>query len=277
MMFASVIILIGGCNEMELDQTLIDQIWIKAVEITGIYKNMPKPDIAIMEEDLYHKILYLECESKSGKSGEKCLERRKELEDSVLLKTGKPYSERYAGYIQADRKILTEDCGKYPEKDKKKQCEADKLSKRSTGKILGRAFLGDNYLEIYHGNIWDYLDRRDRYYAAYRLPFSYTEKICFFYGIVGHEMLHAALHSLGVDVNEQHRQMHDKYMDPLLNFISDYEKADRKGFHREMIFGSLEVGIDGDEAAKRIRNRQNSEKPESKNEVLVLPCGLHLK
>lgn len=277
LMLASVFILIGGCDEQEVDQALVDKLWTKTVEQTGIAKDSPKPEIAIMDEDLYHKILDFECESKSGKSQEKCLEDRKELEDSVLLKTGKSYEQRYAAYIRSERSVLNEDCSKYSDKKKEKQCKADKLSKRSVGKILGRAFLGDRYLEIYYGNIWDYLDRRDRYYTAYHMPFSYAEKVCFFYSVVAHEMLHSALHTARVDVLDQHKQMHDKHMDPLLNFISDYEKADRKGFHRELAFGSLEVGIEGDEAAKRIRNRQNTDESGSENKVLVLPCGLHLK
>ncbi len=274
---ASVLILTAGCDEKDLDQVLVDQLWTKTVEITGIDPGTPKPDLGMLDEDLYHKILRTECESKSGGSKEDCLADRKELEDSVLPKTGKDYASRYAGYLQADRKILNENCGEYSDKTKKSQCEADKVSARGSGNILGRAFLGNNYVEIYYENIWSYLRRRDEYYASYHLPFSYEEKEGFFYSVIAHEMLHIALHIKGADSDDHHRMMRDTYMDPLMNLISDYENAGRKGYHREMAFSSLEVGINGDEASKRIKNRENSDSHESKKETLVLPCGLRIQ
>lgn len=253
-----VIILLTGCDEKKLDQTLIDQLWIKTVEITEIDPKTPKPEIVILDEDLYQKILRKDCESKSGRSKENCLADRKELEDSILLKTGKGYESRYGGYMQIDQKILSENCGEYSEKEKRKQCKADKLTQLNAGEVLGRSFLVNDYIEIYHRNILSYLDGWDQYYTCYHLPFSYDEKESFFYGVIAHEMLHVALYKKNIDSDDHHRMMRDKYMDPLLNFISDYKKTDRNGFHRKMTFDCLDAGIAEDEASKRINSRQNS-------------------
>ncbi len=271
---ASAIVLMAGCDEKELDEVLVGQLWNKCVETVKIDPKSPKPDIMMMEDDLYLEIVKMNCESAPEDAKKDCLTERKELENSVYWKTGRTYDFLYAKYANADRNILHEDCEKYSGKEKKKQCESDKLSGKNTGKILGRAFLADNYLEIYYREILDYLDKRGQYYAYYHLPFSYGEKQSFFYGVVAHEMLHVALTSKGVDANSQHREMRDKHMEPLLDLISDYEKTDRKGYHREMTFGSLDAGIAGDEAAKRIKRRQKTGESESKNDVLVLPCGL---
>ncbi len=272
---ASIIVLMAGCDEKELDQTLIEQLWNKTTEVTGIDRKTPKPDIMMMDEDIYLEILKMDCESVPETKKADCLSSRKEMEDSVYGKTGRAHGFLYAKYIIADRNILREDCGKYSDKNKRKQCEADKLSGKN-GMILGRAFLADNYVEIYYRKIRDILDKFSRYYASHGSPLDYGESNCYFYSIIAHEMLHIALTAKGVGSNDQHREMRDKHMDPLLNLISDYNKTDRKGYHREMAFSSLEAGINGDEAKKRIKERQKSCGSETKNDCLILPCGLAL-
>ena len=282
---ASVLILTGGCNERELDQDLVNKIWAKTIEVTEISdKGLIMPEMKLMSVDLYQKILKMDCESESGDSKTDCLAGRKELEDSVLQKTGKDYKARYSGYVRSERNVLAENCESYSDKEKKKQCESDKLSKKNLIKILGRAFLAHHYVEIYYENIRGYLDRREKYYAYYHIPFTYGERESFFYSVIAHEFLHVALYwkknpdGSSIDIDDHHKLMKEKYMDPLLNFISDHQKTARKGLHREFAFGSLEVGIESDEASKRVRSRQEEETGESKSkdEILVLPCGLRL-
>lgn len=253
--FVAILLLTAGCDEPELDQPLVDQLWVKTVEVTGISPETPKPEILLLDSDLYQEILNLSCESKQGKSNEACLAERKEIEDSVLAKTGKKYQSRYEAYIQTERNFVNEDCEKYSDKERKDQCNADKPSRQTGTMVLGRAFLADDYIEIYHKNIyksiWNHLDHA---------LISNARKESVFYSVIAHEMLHVALYKKNIDANEHHRLMRDTYMDPMINFISDYKKIPRDGFHRKLAYGSLEVGVTGDEEWKRINARKNSRK-----------------
>ena len=113
------IVLMAGCDEKDIDQKLIDNLWAEVVKITELKADTPKPEINFMDRDLYQEILLMNCESKSGDKKENCLADRKELEDSVLMKTGKPYSIRYGGHIDVEREYSYEDCKKYPDENKK--------------------------------------------------------------------------------------------------------------------------------------------------------------
>ena len=267
-----ILALTAGCDEIEPDKVLIDQLWTKTIAVVGIDPETSKPEIALLEKDLYQEIYQLNCESKSGKSNESCLAVRKDLEDSVLAKTGKNYQSRYEGYIKSERNFLDEDCEKYSDKGKKEQCKADKPSKKTGNMVLGRAFLADDYIEIYYSNIykstWNNLDHA---------LVGNAKKESYFYSVIAHEMLHVALFKKNVDVNEHHRLMRDKHMDPMINFISDYKETDRDGFHRKLAFGSLEVGIAGDETLKRINERKNPK--ESSFKIYKLPphCELNIR
>lgn len=272
----AVILLMAGCDDKDIDKKLTDNLWIEVVKITGLKANTPKPEINFMDSDLYQEILLMNCESMSGDKKENCLTDRKELENSVPVKTGKPYAIRYGRHIDVERGYLFENCKKYTDENKKNQCVTDNFSRRGFLKILGRSFLPDHYLEIYYKNITDHLYKYSQYYKYYNLDFSYREQEAFFYSVILHEMLHEALYLLGIPANDQHQKMRDKYMDPLLNYISDYENADRKGYHHDMAFGSLDAGIKLDEVDKRIQNRKNSDPNKTKNDFSVLPCGLIL-
>lgn len=273
---APIIVLMAGCDEKDIDQTLINNLWTETKKVTGLKSDTPKPEINFLDEDLYQKILFTNCESKSDNRKKNCLQDRRELENLVLEKTGKPYEIRYARHIAAERAYCYEDCEKYSDESKKSQCKADSFSRRNFRKILGRSFLPDHYLEIYYENIFRYLYKYREYYKYYNLGLSYAEEESFLYSVIGHEMLHEALYLMGIPANDQHQRMKDKYMDPLLNYISDYEKTDRNGYHRDLAFGGLDAGIKIDEIDKRIQERKNSDIIKAKNGFLALPCGLIL-
>lgn len=264
---ASLLLIMAGCDDAQIDQALVDQLWTKAIQVVGINPETSKPEIVMIEDDLYAKILQLNCESLSGKSSEDCLTERKELEESVLPKTGKNYQERYAGYIRTERDMMTEDCEKYSDKEKKDQCKADKPSKQNDYTVLGRSFLADDYVEIYYKtiqkNIWAHLDH------AF---IGNAKKEASFYSVVAHEMLHVAMHKKNIPAIDHHRLMRDTYMDPMINFISDYKKIDRNGFHRKRAFSSLEVGVASDEEWKRLNERKNARQSGQQNNVPTLHC-----
>ncbi len=273
---ASIFVLMGGCNEADVDAVLIDKIWIETVKTVGIDSATQKPEVIIMKEDLYRKILRKNCESKSGGSKEECLRDRKELEASVLAVTGKNYTDRYSEGISSERKFLYENCEAYADKGKRRQCESDKHMKINA-KVLARAYLPQRYIEIFYYYIQSISSDYDKYYQnRYHLSFSYAQSESFFYGIIAHEMLHIAMHIKNIPTLDHHQLMKDKYMDPLLKFINEYEKSDRDGFHRDMIYIGLDAGIAGDEAAKRIINRITASEPGSEDFPIILPCGLRI-
>lgn len=282
LMLASIFVLMGGCDDKELDQALVDKLWAKTVEVVGIDPATPKPEIVMMDEDLYREILRKDCESeKSDEAEQECVLERKEMELSVLAKTGKNYEYRYGAGIWSDRALLAENCEKYADKERRKQCEADKFDRKNS-KALARAFFRQRYVEIYYPLIRSYLYDYDRYYTRNRLTFSYGEKLGLFDSVIAHEMLHIALYEKKdadgkpIDPDDHHQLMRDKYMDPLLDFISDYEGTDRNGLHRDLAYGSLDAGIAGDQAIKRIKARNKGVKSESEKYFLVLPCGLRM-
>lgn len=277
------ILLLGGCKEEELDPELTKKLWAKTVEVVGIDAATPLPEMMMMDEDLYKKIILMDCENGDDSEVERqeCREDLRKLEDSVLQKTGKNYPYRYGGAVLADRRILSEKCENYSDDERRKQCEADKFQKRNSN-VHARAFLSQNYLEFYYLKIRSFLSGYDGYYARYKIPFTYNEKESYFVYIQAHEMLHIAIYlKIAVDgklisIDDHHRLMKDKYMGPLLDMISDHYGIDRNGIHRELAMKSLDAGISSDEASKRIKERLTDPSPKGESESLVLPCGLEI-
>lgn len=239
---AAAISLTAGCAVKDPDQAFIDRLWNQTIKVTGIPRKTSKPEIVMLDEDLYRVILEKNCEFETEASKASCLTERKKLEDSVLLKTGKKYSAVYDWYMQIDRKTLEKNCEKSADVEKKMLCGKAKLYRPSSIKILGRTYLRNHYIEIFRTDI--------NACIAY-LPVSSAEKESFFYDVIAHEMLHAAMRIKKIDAIDHHRLMRDKYMEPMTDFISDYEKTGRNGFHRKNTFSSLELGIASDEKWKQ--------------------------
>lgn len=239
---AAILGLTAGCAVKDPEAAFIDLLWKQAVKVTGIPGKTPKPKIVMMDEDLYEKILGKNCEFEPEESKTACLTERKKLEDSVLLKTGKKYSAVYEWYMRADREDLKKACDKSADAEKNRACAKKELYRPISIKTLGRTYLRNHYIEIFRADI--------NFCLAY-IPVSSAEKESFFYDVVAHEMLHAAMRVKRIDPSDHHRLMRDRYMEPMTDFISDHKKTDRNGFHRKNTFNSLDLGIAADEKQKQ--------------------------
>lgn len=245
-------VLTTACEKKSADKVFIDSLWKKTVQVTGASNRTKEPYIAIMDEDLYQTILMKDCEFENGEAQKTCLAERKKLEDSTLKKTGKDYTEVYVWYINLDRMMARAECLKFRDNPAKRRCVEKFLGKPAGLRTLGRTYARNNYIEIYRNEIQGFI----RY-----LPISSGAKNTFYYGIIAHEMIHAALISKGAPALDHHRLMRDKYIGPLMDFISDHEKTDRSGFERMLILGSIETGIALDEKKKEERGMKTPCKP----------------
>lgn len=211
------LIFLSGCNfEFETDQELVNKIWLKALEITGLPADTPLPEIAVMEEDIYGKLLEKDCES--------CEDFQK-LKNRVKELTGKSYEEIYKECVEAERSL-----GRRPPK------------------ALGRAFPKTGRVEIYIVRIFNNLMILE---DKYGVRWTNEEWNALAYSTFGHEMLHSALFRKGIPGKYHHEYMKELRLEKdLMAVISDHFGLPRKGLHMELPLRWLDAAINLDEKRK---------------------------
>jgi hypothetical protein len=249
----------AGCDEKEIDNSLVELIRKKAAVEAGIQPDTFHPKITFMDEDLYAQFLKLNCGQYSNGTARKahCEEKLQGLKDKVLITLGEPYEDLYENYVESDLRVINEDCSKY-EKEKRSQCKSDK--EKIVGyntKVLGRAYYR-NRAEIYLNPIQDILNNWNEYYRRNYTSLSFGEREAYMYSTAAHEALHLAYYHKGI-LEDHHRLMKESgALERMLDIISDYLKIDRRGYHKDLKMKSLQRGIEEEGAKKRSKERQES-------------------
>lgn len=124
------------------------------------------------------------------------------------------------------------------------------VNSNASVKVLGRAFIGQNKVEIYMENIdsalWDW----SVYYERYGVQFSYEEKKIYFYSVVAHEFLHIALHEKGIETLDHH-QLIKNYEPQTIEFISQKMGVEDCSLIKQMKGAAAVRWIEDDSKLKR--------------------------
>ena len=122
----------------------------------------------------------------------------------------------------------------------------------------------EHRIEIYLGGVTEIIWRVRGIYqrsgGTRGCDMSYIEGMAYIYNSPAHEMLHSALEHKGVlGTLEQHRQMKEKYLLPILSYINDYFKinagfkSNRNGCQVDLSMKSLEKTISNDEKRTKLK------------------------
>lgn len=120
-------------------------------------------------------------------------------------------------------------------------------------KVLGRAFIGQNRIEIYTENIDSALWTWSNHYERYGIQFTYEEKEIYFYSVVAHEFIHIALHEKGID-SLDHHQIIKNYEPQTIEFIAKEMGAEDCSLIKQMKERAAEQWIKDDELKKKKRS-----------------------
>lgn len=248
-------------QEKEIDRKLVDEIWKEVARLTKTDPDASIPKIAFMEDDLYHELKKLHCKFLDEAAEQECLLKRENIFRGVNQKYGKSVGELYFYYLPSEWD-LAENCSKYP-KEKIKKCEEDQGKIYDTG-ALARIFFSSSRIEMYLAELKDNF----RSYQNFHNRWFREEEKVHFYGTVAHELLHYAYWKKGIDSNEHHKLMKEsKDLETILDLLSRRLEAKPDSIHKYLHMRSLELGIEGDEAENRVRERKNQEADIRKNEI----------
>jgi hypothetical protein len=248
-------------EEDGIDKELVGEIWKEVARLTKTDSDTSIPRIAFMENDLYHELKKLHCKFLDEAAKQECLLKREKIFQGLNQKYGKSVGGLYLYYLESEWG-LAEDCSKYP-KEKIKKCKEDQRKIYDTT-ALARIFFGSSRIEMYLAELKDNF----RAYQNFHNQWFRGEEKVHFYGTVAHELLHYAYWKKGIDANEHHKLMKEsKDLETILDLLSRRLEANPDSIHKYLHMRSLELGIEGDEAEKRIRERKKQEADVRRNEI----------